>query len=70
MKITMLDDGKQPVSAGDTIEFCYGIPPVWVRAKLVKRGNKLIALTPGHNPKESNLRTLRRHVGGWFKRNP
>ncbi len=65
--IIMLDDDGKPVSAGDTIRFIYGIPIVSVKAKLVQRGNKLIALTPGHNPNECNLRSLRKWVGGWFK---
>jgi len=68
-RLVMLDDDKQKVSAGDTVRFNYGIPPVCVKAKLVQRGNKIIALTPGHNPAESNLRSLRKYVGGWFKHN-
>lgn len=65
----MLDDDKQKVSSGDTVRFSYGIPPVLVKANLVQRGNKLIALTPGHDPTECNLRSLRKYVGGWFKHN-
>lgn len=65
--LTMLDDDGVKVSAGDKIKFNYGIPPVLVRARLVQRGNSLIALTPGHNPVECNLRSLRKYVGAWFK---
>jgi hypothetical protein len=60
------DDGKR-VTAGDTVRFCYGIPPVAVVAKIVTCDGRLIALTPGHNPPECNLRTLRKHVGSWYK---
>lgn len=63
----MFDDDGKRVKAGDTVRFIYGIPPVCVKAKLVQRGNKLIALTPGHNPTEINLRSLRKYVGQWFK---
>lgn len=65
----MLDDDGNRVSVGDTIRFSYGIPPVCVTAKLVQRGKQLIALTPGHNPTECNLRNLRKYIGGWFKHN-
>ena len=68
-RVVMLDDDGHRVSAGDVVRFNYGIPPVCVKAKLVQRGNKLIALTPGHNPTECNLRSLRKYVGGWFKPN-
>ncbi len=68
-ELVLLDDDRQPTRAGDTVSFNYGIPPVAVRAKIVQRGRSLIALTPGHTPAECNLRTLRRHVGGWFKQN-
>jgi len=59
MKTTMLrDDAGRPTRAGDTVGFNYGIPPVTVAAKIIQRGDKLIALTPGHNPAECNLRML------------
>lgn len=63
----MLDDDGNQVSAGDSIRFTYGIPPVLVVARVVQRGNQLVALTTGHNPPECNLRKLRKHVGQWFK---
>jgi hypothetical protein len=68
-RVVMLDDDGNLVSAGDTVRFNYGIPPVCVKAKLVQRGKQLIAMTPGHNPKECNLRSLRKYVGGWLKHN-
>lgn len=67
--VVMLDDDGNRVSAGDVVRFSYGIPPVCVKAKLVQRGKQLIALTPEHNPKECNLRSLRKYVGAWFKHN-
>lgn len=63
-----MDDDRVPTRAGDVVQFSYGIPPVVVRAKIIQRGWSLIALTPGHTPSECNLRFLRRHVGGWFKK--
>jgi hypothetical protein len=60
------DDGKR-VQAGDSVRFCYGIPPVAVVAKIVTCDGRLIALTPGHTPDKCNLRTLRRAVGRWYK---
>lgn len=63
----LFDDDRQPTRAGDTIVFNYGIPPLTVRPKVVQRGGSLIALTPGHDPAEVNLRSLRKYVGGWFK---
>ena len=69
-RITLYDDDKKPVAAGDSVRFNYGIPPVAVTAKIVQRGKSLIALTPGHNPSESNLRSLRKYIGQWFAHNP
>lgn len=65
--IYLLDDDGLRVTSCDTVRFIYGIPPVSVRAKVIQRGKSLIALTPQHNPKEVNLRALRRYVGAWFR---
>ena len=65
--IHLLDDAHTPVKAGDTVRFAYGIPPVVVDAKIVQRRGKLIALAPGHDPAEYNLRSLRKHIGCWWK---
>lgn len=67
--LVLLDDDRVPVKAGDTVRFRYGIPPVVVDAKIVQRRGQLIALTPGHDPAECNLRSLRRYVGNWYKQN-
>lgn len=64
----LLDDDGLRTSAGDTVSFSYGIPPVGVRARVIQRAKSLIALTPNHMPAEINLRSLRRHVGAWFRR--
>ena len=61
------DDDGQRVTAGDSVRFCYGIPPVAVVAKIVERGGRLVALTPGHTPAECELRSLRKAVGSWYK---
>jgi hypothetical protein len=63
----MFDDDGVPVKAGDAVRFSYGIPPVVVDAPIVQRRGSLIALTPGHDPKECNLRSLRKQVSCWFK---
>jgi len=68
-RLVLRDDDRVPVKAGDTVRFAYGIPPVVVDAKIIGRDGKLIGLCPGHNPPEFNLRSLRRHVGGWYKHN-
>ena len=63
--LMLRDDSGCPTRAGDTVVFSYGIPPRTVRAKIVKRGNSLIALTPTEAVAECNLRSLRRYVGRW-----
>ena len=67
--LRMRDDDGEWVKAGDTVHFCYGIPPIGVDAPIIERGGKLIGLCPGHNPPEFNLRSLRRYVGNWYKQN-
>ena len=67
--LVLLDDDRVPVKAGDTVRFNYGIPPIVVDAKVVQRRGQLIALTPGHDPAECNLRSLRKYVGNWYKQN-
>jgi len=61
------DDDGEWVTVGDNVRFSYGIPPVVVVAPIIERDGSLIALTPDHNPKECNLRSLRRYTGGWYK---
>lgn len=59
------DDGNEVVP-GCVVCFSYGIPPVAVRAKVIERGGRLIALTPGHNPPECGMASLRKHVGTFW----
>lgn len=61
------DSDGIPVSAGDTISFSYGIPPVGVRASVVEVAGVLWALTPGHKPGRAKLKDLMRYVGGFWK---
>jgi hypothetical protein len=68
-RLYLFDDDGERVFAGDTVRFDYGIPPVVVDAKIVQRRGQLIALTPGHDPAECNLRSLRKYVGNWYKPN-
>lgn len=60
-------DGVE-VTAGCTISFGYGIPPVGVKATVIERDGKLIALTPGHKPAECRVSELKRHVGDFYVR--
>jgi hypothetical protein len=62
-------DGRW-VKAWDMIRFAYGIPPVIVRATVVERDGKLIALTPGHNPAECELRKIKQYVGAFYRIDP
>lgn len=59
------DDGGEVVP-GCVIRFSYGIPPVAVRATVIERGGRLIALTPGHNPSECGVASLHKHVGSFW----
>lgn len=61
------DNWGVEINAGDTVSFSYGIPPIGVKGEVVQRGGSLIVLTPGHNPDECNLRSLRGHVGDFYK---
>ena len=56
------DDWGNAISAGDTISFSYGIPPVGVKAKVEDRNGILWVLTPEHNPKECRLSYIKK----WF----
>ncbi len=67
--LRLRDDDGEWVTAGDTVHFSYGIPPVGVDAPIIERNGKLIGLCPGHKPSEFNLRSLRRYVGSWYKQN-
>lgn len=67
-KVIRDDDGVE-VREGDVIHFSYGIPPVGVRATVIRREGELIVLTPGHNPPECPLRIFRESAGNfWVER--
>ena len=65
-----LDDDGFKVMAGDSITFCFGIPPVRVVARVERFNGRLYAMTPDHNPKRCELGTLRKYVGLFWKVNP
>lgn len=60
------DMDGEPVKAGDTIAFCYGIPPVRVEGVVFKRNGRLMLPTPGHNPSEDTLWSIKRNCGGFW----
>ena len=60
------DDGIR-IKERDWVMFTYGIPPVYVRGEVVRRDNRLIVLTPGHNPTHCRLSELRDFVGSFYK---
>jgi hypothetical protein len=62
----IVDSDGVEVTAECAINFAYGIPPVPVIAQVVERDGVLIALTPGHNPSEARVSTLRKHVGDFW----
>ena len=70
----MRDDDGEWFTAGDWVSFSYGIPPVGVRSEIVLRDGKLMAIdrynSQGHDLHENPLRSLRRHVGNWYKSHP
>lgn len=51
----LVDEDGKPITAGCTIRFSYGIPPVAVVAKVVERDGVLVALTPGHTPSSARV---------------
>jgi len=57
------DSEGTEIKAGTTVRFSYGIPPVGVKAKIVRRGGRLVVLTPGHNPASAPVHILKRSVG-------
>lgn len=59
------DDGIE-VREGDVVHFGYGIPPVGVRAPVINRNGRLIAITEGHKPAECPVDQLRKHVGNFW----
>lgn len=60
------DSDGTPVKDSDVVLFSYGIPPVYVRAPVIERDGRLIALTPTHNPEECPVSQLKRHVGDFW----
>lgn len=67
---TARDSDMMQIRAGNWIRFSYGIPPRVVRAEVVERNGRLIALTPGHTPDECDLRALRIAVGEFWRDTP
>lgn len=54
------DDDGAIIKDGDYIQFSYGIPPVYVKAKVT-----LMVLTPEHNPKQETLEYFRDNFNFW-----
>ena len=66
MPLMLKDSDGVRVRSGCKISFSYGIPPVRVVAPVIRRGNKLVAVTEGHNPSECPVRELREHIGDFW----
>ncbi len=66
--LRLKDNNGEWVTAGDLIEFSYGIPPVRVIGAVHEHnGNLWIQVKGNHIPKRTSLRSLRRFVGAWYK---
>lgn len=65
-KRRILDSDGAEVTPGCVVSFSYGIPPVRVCAPVILRGNRLIAITEGHNPSECNAASLKGYVGDFW----
>ena len=59
------DDGVR-ITERMWVSFCYGIPPVYVQGEVVRINNRLVVLTPGHNPSQCRLSELRDCVGSYY----
>lgn len=70
MKTPYHDEDGIRVTERDWVEFSYGIPPVKVVAEIVRYKDRLIVLTPGHNPEACRLSKLREFVGIFYKHIP
>ena len=62
----LLDTDGIEVTAGCTVFFSYGIPPVGVVAPVIERDGELIALTKGHHPAEARVAELEDAVGCFY----
>jgi hypothetical protein len=66
-ELSVKDSDGEEIRAGDLIVFSFGIPPVRVEARIVEHSGRLMALTPGHTPKQCELRRLKKIIGGIYK---
>lgn len=68
MKTPYHDDDGVRIKERDWVSFCYGIPPVHVKAEVVRdKKYVLTVLTPGHNPEACRLSELRDCVGSFYR---
>ena len=63
----MKDSDNNTVKAGDTIVSSYGIPPVKIEGKIIRRNGRLWVLTPGHSPSECSLARFKEYLGEFWK---
>ncbi len=62
------DDNGEWVQAEDRIHFTYGIPPTFVTANVFEKDSTLfIECDQDVTPRVTKLRSLRSHVGSWYK---
>lgn len=70
MKTPYHDDDGVRIKERDWVTFTYGIPTVYVKGEVVRYKDRLIVLTPGHNPEACRLSQLREFVGSFYKHIP
>lgn len=63
-----VDSDGNEITEGCTLHFSYGIPPVEVSAKVVKRGHDLVALTRGHTPASANVNEITPFFDCWVRK--
>lgn len=57
------DTNGDPIRAGMTVEFTYGIPPTLIRGKVASLYWNFVVLTPGHTPSRCRLSIIVKYFG-------
>lgn len=62
----VLDADGVEVCIGDSVSFCYGIPPIGVTAPVIMQDDDVWVATPEHLPKRCRLTKLKEYVGDFY----